>query len=81
MPSEYYREVFGGEIADACEFGSLDEANEILGLMMRHWNTIAATLHKDEVYVPLLQAIRYGPNESVPTSKTAIELAASRLRW
>ena len=54
MPSEYYREVFGGEMSDACEFGSLDEANEILGLMMRHWNTIAAALNKDEVYVPLL---------------------------
>jgi len=44
MPSEYYSEVFGGEMADACEFGSLDEANEILGLLMRHWNTIASTL-------------------------------------
>jgi hypothetical protein len=40
-PSEYYSEVFGGEMSDACEFGSLDEAMEILGLMMRHWNTIA----------------------------------------
>jgi hypothetical protein len=37
------------------EFGSLDEANEILGLMMRHWNEIASTLFKDEVYVPLLE--------------------------
>ena len=54
MPSEYYPEVFGGEMSDACEFGSLDEANEIFGLMMRHWNTIAGTLHKGEVYVPLL---------------------------
>src|SRR5438046_10735070 len=54
MPSEYYREVFGGEMSDACEFGSLDEANEILGLMMRHWNTIAGTLLKGDVYVPLL---------------------------
>src|ERR1019366_8964379 len=54
MPSEYYSEVFGGEMSDACEFGSLDEANEILGLMMRHWNTIAGTLFKGEVYVPLL---------------------------
>ena len=54
MPSEYYPEVFGGEMSDACEFGSLDEANEILGLMMRHWNEIAGTLNKDEVYVPLL---------------------------
>jgi uncharacterized protein len=54
MPSEYYREVFGGEMSDACEFGSLDEANEILGLMMRRWNAIASTLFKGEVYVPLL---------------------------
>jgi uncharacterized protein len=54
MPSEYSREVFGGEMADACEFGSFDEANEILGLIMRHWNTIASALHKGQVYVPLL---------------------------
>ena len=29
MPSEYYPEVFGGEMSDTCEFGSLDEANEM----------------------------------------------------
>jgi uncharacterized protein len=54
MPSEYYPEVFGGEMSQTCEFGSIDEANEILGLMMRHWNTIARTLFKGEVYLPLL---------------------------
>jgi uncharacterized protein len=54
MPSEYYPEVFGGEMSDTCEFASLDEANEILGLMTRHWNTIAGTLFKNEVYVPVL---------------------------
>ena len=31
MPSEYIREVFGGEMSDVCEFSSLEEANEILG--------------------------------------------------
>jgi uncharacterized protein len=51
MPSEYYREVFGGEMSDACEFGSFVEANEILGMKMRHWNDIAGTLNKDDVYV------------------------------
>ena len=40
-------------MSEACEFGNLDEANEILGLMMRHWNTIAGTLNKDEVYGPI----------------------------
>jgi uncharacterized protein len=54
MPSEYYPEVFGGEMSQTCEFASVDEANEILSLMMRHWNTIAATLFKGNVHVPLL---------------------------
>jgi uncharacterized protein len=54
MPSEYYPEVLGGEMSDVCKFDSLDQANEILGLMTRHWNTIASTLYKGEVYVPLL---------------------------
>jgi uncharacterized protein len=53
MPSEYNREVFGGEMSDTCEFASLDEAKEILGLLMRHWNAIAGTLLKGEVYLLL----------------------------
>lgn len=51
MPSEYNRELFGGEPP---EFSNLEEAKEILGLLMRHWNTIAGTLLKGEPYVPLL---------------------------
>ncbi len=51
MPSEYNRELFGGETPG---FSSLDEAKEILGLLTRHWNTIAGTLLKAEPYVPLL---------------------------
>ena len=54
MPSEYLPEVFGGEMSEAHEFGSLEEANEIISLLMRHWNDIAATLSKDEVYLPIL---------------------------
>ena len=53
-PSEYNREVFRGEMGETCEFSSLDEAREILGLMMRHWNTIAGKLLMDEAYAPLL---------------------------
>jgi len=51
MPSEYNRELFGGETP---EFSSLDEARDILGLLMRPWNTIASTLYRGEVYEPLL---------------------------
>lgn len=51
-PSEYLPELLGGK--DAFEFSGLDEANEFLGLIMRHWNGIAATLNKGDVHLPLL---------------------------
>src|SRR6266566_9061568 len=54
LPSEYLPEVFGGEMSDACEFDSFDEANDTVALLMRHWNDIAQALAKDEVYPPLL---------------------------
>jgi uncharacterized protein len=54
MPSEYNREVFGGDLSEAVEFASLDEAREILNLMMRHWNTIASKLNKGEIHVPMI---------------------------
>ena len=54
LPSEYLPEVCGGDMSDTCEVASLDEATDILSLLMRHWNDIAHTLGKDEVYVPLL---------------------------
>ena len=48
------RKCFGGEVSDTCEFAGFDEANDILGLMMRHWNTVAAALHNEDVYLPIL---------------------------
>ena len=54
MPSEYLPEVFGGKMSDTHEFQSLEEVNDILALVMRHWNDIAATLAKDEPYLPVL---------------------------
>src|SRR5579872_1037959 len=53
-PSEYLPEVFGGNMSKAFGAAGLDEANEILGLIMRHWNVIAGTLHRGDVYLPLL---------------------------
>ena len=54
MPSEYLPEVFGSETSEAHQFDSLEEANGILALMMRHWNDFAGTLSKGEVHLPLL---------------------------
>jgi uncharacterized protein len=51
-PSEYLPEVFGGEMSNI--FAGIDEANDILGLIMRRWNVIANTLHRGDVYLPVL---------------------------
>jgi uncharacterized protein len=54
LPSEYHPHVFGGTMEESCEFDSLDHVNAVLGLLSRHWNTIAGTLYANEVYLPLL---------------------------
>ena len=43
-----------GGLPDENAFASEEEANALLGLMMRHWNAIAAEFEKDGVYLPLL---------------------------
>lgn len=53
-PSEYMPVVFGGELSDESAFESLEEANALLSLMMRHWNAIVAELETDGVYEMLL---------------------------
>ena len=54
MPSEYLPQIWG----NAFSFDSDDQAADIIGLIMRHWNTISSalsrTLRKDDVYMPIL---------------------------
>ena len=54
MPSEYLPVVWGGQMADEDAFASDAEAEELLGLMMRHWNAIVDEYEKERVYLPLL---------------------------
>jgi uncharacterized protein len=54
LPSEYLPLVLGGAAVETSPFAGIDEANDILGLIMRHWNGIAATLRKGDVHLPIL---------------------------
>jgi uncharacterized protein len=54
MSGEYFPELFGSAAPETHAFSTLAEANEILGLLTRHWNSIAGALSRDEVYLPLL---------------------------
>lgn len=54
LPSEYLPYVWGSEQSKGGGFETLEEAQDILDLVNRHWNTIAGTLHKGRVYFPFL---------------------------
>jgi uncharacterized protein len=54
MPIEYLPHVWGKGKSQDGIFRNLDQAQEILGLLNRHWNTIAKTLYEGEAYVPLM---------------------------
>jgi uncharacterized protein len=53
-PSEYLPQVWGGELIQGCGFKTIEEAQYIMTLLTRHWNHIAGTLLRGEVYEPLV---------------------------
>ena len=54
LPSEYLPQIWGEDFS----FNNDAEATEIMGLIMRHWNTISSallhTLEEPDVYLPVL---------------------------
>jgi len=54
MPSEYLPQVLGEEL----DFDDSEQASDIMGLLMQHWNAIASellrTLSEPHVYLPVL---------------------------
>lgn len=54
-PSEYWPRVIGAATDEQQpSFENVEQAREILSLLLRHWNTIVRTLGADEVYLPIL---------------------------
>lgn len=53
-PSEYLQYVWGRDVPQSAGFADLQEAQEILGFLMSHWNTIAGSLSKNHIYYPSL---------------------------
>ena len=50
LPSEYWPVVLGGQLGAVAQFESVEEANRLIQLFMRHWNTIATALDRGEGY-------------------------------
>src|SRR5271166_4314011 len=55
LPSEYLPEIWGFESGGGdVPFDDLEELQEFLDLLMRHWNSIASTLSSGEIFLPVL---------------------------
>ena len=55
MPSEYWPHILGGESAEhGPAFDSMEQAQTIMSMFTRHWNSIARTLERDDIYVPIV---------------------------
>lgn len=55
MPSESWPHVIGGESAEhGPAFDSMEQAQTIMGMFTRHWNSIARTLERGDIYVPIV---------------------------
>jgi uncharacterized protein len=51
-PSEYLPAIFGGELPDENAFADQAQASDILSLIMRHSNVIAASFQREGLYLP-----------------------------
>jgi uncharacterized protein len=54
LPSEYFPTLWGTESNKGPSYDSLEQAQYVLGLLTRHWNTIAVRLNDGAQHVPLL---------------------------
>jgi len=53
-PSEYMPQIFGGELVRGRWGLSMEEEQELMNLLSRHWNAIASTLLRDEPHAVLI---------------------------
>jgi uncharacterized protein len=51
LPNEYLPHIFGGDMPN---LDSLNDVAKIIGLLLQHWNHIAATLMRDKSYFPIM---------------------------
>ena len=61
MPSEYQPVIVSGETEEGdLNFESMDEAEDFMELVNKHWNHLNAQLNKGEVYFPLVLEDEHG---------------------
>jgi uncharacterized protein len=53
-PSQYWTEIWGGEMADDEAFDDQQQFQDFRNLLIRHWNSIGHMLERGDIFTPLL---------------------------
>jgi uncharacterized protein len=53
-PSEYLPVVLGGKNGMSAAFADLDDANSMMSLLMRYWNSIISDLERESIHLPFV---------------------------
>jgi uncharacterized protein len=53
-PSEFLPEVFGDDLSEVASSSSIDELNDVLALLLKHWNNITEEFGNDKFHAPFL---------------------------
>lgn len=53
-PSEYLPKILGADASQGPSFNDVQQAQEVLNLLTRHWHSIQSTLQKGDSYLPIL---------------------------
>lgn len=80
MPSEYWPVAMGCDPAETEVFSMLEEAQDILGLVVKHWNSIATRLHSGEIYYPVFLDNENGPASGIEWAQGFLEGVGLRQR-
>jgi uncharacterized protein len=54
LPHQYLPVIWGGELRGESAFGSLDEADATMSLIMRYWNSVIADLEREAIHLPFI---------------------------
>jgi uncharacterized protein len=53
-PHQYLPLIWGGDLPGESAFGSFEEANAVMSLIMRYWNSIIADLEREGIHLPFI---------------------------
>jgi uncharacterized protein len=53
-PGEYLPEIWGEDLSEQDELSSLEQVQDLLNLLSRHWNAVTRAFSTDEIFIPLL---------------------------